>query len=218
MKLRFAAVVIAFALCAAAQPEPSKPLKRQVASQTLTSKSNPAVELSFDKSYKYVGGQRWDLYGIADAEQHFFVKPGKDNAIERLYWVQFEQFLPSSNESYRYAPTRVTQIGGLDFIYDTRAYSDYSALNRRSDSDGAYAQRLLEKHGYKFPKAAVRLRMVHLPTADKRSELMIIYVESGDTKELLKGAEEGVLLDEHAPEVAKKVLQAAVSGMKIRME
>lgn len=96
MKLRFALLVIAFALCAAAQPEATKPLERQVAGQTLTSKSNPAVELTFDKAYKYVGGQRWDLYSIADAEQHFFVKPGKDNAIESLYWVQFEQFLPSS--------------------------------------------------------------------------------------------------------------------------
>jgi hypothetical protein len=216
MKARFAVVVAALAIVAVAQTEPTKPLERQVAGQALTSKSNPAVQLTFDKGYKYVGGQRWDLYGIADAEQHFFVKAGKDNAIERLYWVQFEQFLPSSNESYRYAPTRVTQFGGLDFIYDTRAYSDYSALNRRADSDGAYAQRLLEKHGYKFPKAAVRLRMVHLPTADKRSELMIIYVESGDTKELLKGAEDGVLLDEHAPEAAKKVLQAAASTMNIR--
>lgn len=76
--------------------------------------------------------------------------------------------------------------------------------------------RLLEKHGYKFPKAAVRTRMVHLPTPDKRSELMIIYVESKDTKELLKGAEEGVLLDEHAPEAAKLVLQNATSTMKAR--
>jgi hypothetical protein len=215
MKLRFALMMVV-ALGVAAQTTPMKPLERQIAGQTLTSKSNPAVELTFDKSYKYVAGQRWDLYGIADAEQHFFVKAGKDNAIERLYWVQFEHFLPSSNESYRYAPTRVTDIGGLDFIYDTRAYSDYSELNRRADSDGAYAQRLLEKHGYKFPKAAVRLRMVHLPAADKRSELMIIYVESGDTKELLKGAEDGVLLDEHAPEAAKKVLQGARGGMTVR--
>jgi hypothetical protein len=186
-----------------------------VAGQKLVSKSKPAAELAFDKAYKYVGGQRWDLYGIADAEQHFFVKPGKDNTIESLYWVQFEEFLPSSNESYRYAPTRVTDVGGLDFIYDTRAYSDYSALNRRADSDGAYGQRLLEKNGYKFPKAAVRTRMIHLPTPDKRSELMIIYVESRDMQELLKGAEDGVLLEEQAPEAAKKVLQGARSGMKI---
>jgi hypothetical protein len=217
MKIRLATVLVTSALFAAAQTEATKPLQRQVAGQALISKSKPAAELTFDKAYKYVGGQRWDLYGIADAEQHFFVKPGKDNTIESLYWVQFEEFLPSSNESYRYSPTRVTDIGGLEFIYDTRAYSDYSALNRRADSDGAYGQRLLEKHGYKFPKAAVRIRMVHLPAPDKRSELMIIYVESRDTKELLKGAEDGVLLDEHAPKAAKKILQNAVSGMQVRM-
>jgi hypothetical protein len=215
MKLRVTIAVVAFVWYVGAQTESHKPLERQVHGQTLTSKANPAVEITFDKEFKYVGGQRWDLYDVADAEQHLFVKPGKNKKVERFYWVQFERFLPNNQHTYNYPPDRTTEIGGLQFIYDTRAYTDYSELNREPTSDGAYAQALLKKHGYKFPTAAVRTRMIHLPTPDKRSELMIIYAESMDTKDVLKGAEDGALLDEQSPQVAQKVLQNAVSEMKV---
>jgi hypothetical protein len=75
------------------------------------SESEPSVTIGFDESYEYVGGQRWQLYGIADAEQHLFVKPVAARAVESLYWVQFERYLPTSNGEYRY-DGRVADIGG----------------------------------------------------------------------------------------------------------
>jgi hypothetical protein len=152
-----------------------------------------------------VGGQRWDLLGIADAEQHLFVRPGS------LYWVQFERFLPASEGAYRYPADWVVDIGGLDFICDVRAYAGYDALNREPESDGGYAQRLLEQHGYGFPRAAARLRAIHLPTPDRRSELMIIHALGLDGADL---PEEGRVLEQDS-EPAQKTFQSAVSGMTI---
>jgi hypothetical protein len=174
-------------------------LQRQVRGQALVSESEPAVTITFDAAYEYVGGQRWDLLGIADAEQHLFVKPGKGRAVEALYWVQFERFLPTNEHTYGYAADWVADIGGLEFICDTQAYADYAELNRDPESDGDYAQSLLERHGYKFPKAAGRLRAIHLPTPDRRSELMIIYAETQEPGHL---REDGLL-------------ERAVSGMKV---
>jgi len=176
------------------------------------SESEPAVTIAFDDAYTYAGGQRWDLLGIADAEQHLFVQAGPGKAIESLYWVQFERFLPPSRGEYRYEG-RVADIGGLDFVCDTRAYNDYSALNREPESDGAYAQRLLDEHGYAFPEAAVRLRAVHLPTTDRRSELMIIYAERVDAGDF----EDGALLPEDS-EPARRAFRRALSGMTVTRE
>jgi hypothetical protein len=194
----------------------ARPLVRSVRERTLTSRSNPRVEISFDNAYDYVGGQRWELYGLADAEQHLFIDPGSDGTAARLYWVQFEQYLPSNRHTYDYARTRTVDVGGLDFVYDTRAYADFSALNRDPDSDGAHAQALVESRGVGFPKAAVRARMIHLPDTDRRSEFMIIYAESVDPVKLPAGADEGAALDEHAPALARDVMGAALSGMEIR--
>src|SRR5919198_4881391 len=105
--------------CAAAQSGPSsgnKPLERRVQGRVLTSNAGPAVEITLDKAYKYIGGQRWDLYSVADAEQHLFVKPGKDKTVERFYWVQFEHYLPNNQYTYDYPAEHTTKIGGLDFV------------------------------------------------------------------------------------------------------
>lgn len=174
------------------------------------SESEPAVTITFADAYEYVGGQRWDLLGIADAEQHLFVKPGRGAAVDSLYWVQFERFLRTSDGQYRYEG-RAVDIGGLEFICDTRAYTDYGDLNREPESDGAYAQRLLEQEGYEFPRAAVRLRAIHLPTPDRRSELMIIYAERADAADV----EDGALLPEDS-EPAQRTFQGALSGMALR--
>jgi len=45
-------------------------------------------------------------------------------------------------------------------------------------SDGAAISRLLAEHHITFPKKAARVRMFYLPTADHRTELMIIYGEA----------------------------------------
>src|SRR5262249_15456498 len=64
--------------------------ERTVQDQVLHSRSLPAADLAFDPQFKYAGAQRFELYGVADAEQHFFVDANAGHEIQRLYWVQFE--------------------------------------------------------------------------------------------------------------------------------
>src|SRR5437588_4474315 len=63
---------------------------REVRGQTIVSKESPAAELTFGKEFRYVGGQRVNLYGNADAEQHLFVNAGSGGVVQRFYWVQVE--------------------------------------------------------------------------------------------------------------------------------
>ena len=59
------------------------------------------------------------------------------------------------------------------------------------------------------PKSAI-----HLPTPDRRSELMIIHAVGLDAAELPEGSEEGLLLQEDS-EPAKKIFRSMVSDMTI---
>ena len=103
-------------------------LERQVHGQVLTSGSNPAVQITFDQRFKYAGGQSFILYGVAEAEQHFFVQAGAGGKIERFYWLQFEHYLPNNQHQYDYPPTRTLETGGLTFVHDTE---DFLRLRRR---------------------------------------------------------------------------------------
>ena len=51
----------------------------------------------------YVGNERFNLYGVADAEIHVFADADAARKVQRLYWVQFESYLPSNDHRYNYA-------------------------------------------------------------------------------------------------------------------
>ena len=63
---------------------------------TLVSDSLPRVKLKFGKDFKYAGGQAFILYGVARAEQHFYVDADRDGRISIFYWAEFEGYLPEN--------------------------------------------------------------------------------------------------------------------------
>src|SRR5262245_46689898 len=107
---------------------------RSVKGQVLTSTEMPAVRIEFDKGFKYAGGHSFILYDVANAEQHFFVDADKEGRIKRMYWVQFEGYLPSNTHAYRYKVNKTANIGGLEFIADAYA-RNIKGNPGRPDSD-----------------------------------------------------------------------------------
>lgn len=189
---------------------------RSVAGQRLTSAESPAVQLEFDSSFKYVGTQTFVLYDVAKAEQHFFVDADSQGRIKRMYWIQFEEYLPSNTHTYRYMPTRVVNLGGLDFIADAYARNIKTSPGR-PDSDGARSRTFLESKGYRLASdEVISQRLVHLVDESKRKELMIIYLEdltpSGMTAADL--APNGTAAAKW-PDVSAALLERAQKGMKV---
>jgi len=207
------AVLLVSAALLAQNGEPTK-LDRQVQGQVLTSAADPAVTITFDKKFKYAGGQRFLLYGVAEAEQHFFVQASADGKIQSFYWLQFEHYLPSNDHHYDYPPTRTVDLGGLMFVHDTKVFTNYAGQERNPESDAAKAVALLKKAGYTLPAAAARTRMFYLTDSSKRKELMIIYGEAVSDKDAA-GAQEGISADDKMPELAAKIGEHADAGMKI---
>jgi hypothetical protein len=189
---------------------------RKVNGQTLTSTHLPAVRIKFDKSFKYVGNQSFVLYDVANTEQHFFVDADKQGRIKRMYWVQFEGYLPSNTHAYDYKATKTVKVGGLNFIADAQA-RNISGNPGRADSDGSRARAFLQSKGYRMASDEVLWqRLVHLIDESKRNELMIIYLED------LSGM--GLTAADLAPqgsaasrwdEISKGLLERAVKSMRI---
>ncbi len=198
------------------KPAAGQPPVRTVRAQTLSSPGLPAAEFTFSKDFRYVGGHVINLYGNADAEQHLFVKGPTSGAIEAFYWIQFEHFLPSNQYTYDYKPDRVTDIGGLPFIYDVKSFSDYEGGKLDPASDSAGMRALLARNHLAFPKNAARARMFYLPTLDKRTELMIIYGEALGKDSKIPFNDDGVPLDTKSPEAAKMVLAHVKAGLTIK--
>ena len=89
----------------------ASPKTRSVEGQVLTSTEMPAVRIEFDKGFKYVGGHSFILYDVAHAEQHFFLDADREGRVKRMYWVQFEGYLPTNTNVYRYKVSKTANIG-----------------------------------------------------------------------------------------------------------
>ena len=82
-------------------------------------------------------------------------------------------------------------------------------------SDGAAIERLFEKQHLSFPHRAAHVRMFHSPSADHRSELMIIYGEAVPQKSAIPVREKGINLDAESPDSSQVLLEHARQGLVI---
>lgn len=150
--------------------------ERKVARNAIVSAHDPKVRVQFPDSVQYVGADRWNLYDIADCELHAFADADVKKNVQRLYWVQFEGYLPSKPDfTHQYDSPRHTIIGGLDFYVDTWVRSKDAETQRGSDRQ--HIEELIRSKGFHMPAGMMYVRLVHLLDEQKRKELMIIYGE-----------------------------------------
>lgn len=168
--LSAAAIAVSFSASAAEAD-------RTASAHTVSSSGDPHVLIHVPDDARYVGSDRFTLakpdIGDFDVCELFaFANADPSGSLRQFYWVQFEQYLPGHPElHYTYDSPRHVTIGGLDFFVDIDA-SD-GTRTPTPGSDGEHFYNLLAAHGYKRAPMMF-LRLVHLPDAAKRKELMII--------------------------------------------
>lgn len=140
------------------------------------------IRVRLPEKATYVGAERFNLYGVADAEIHVFVEADAAKKMQRLYWVQFESYLPDNDHRYNYAEgnTRFDLWGGTPtwLVWGPRLTS----APARAGGDRESVMRILSRGGYTLPPEVLNVRMVQMlddqqGTGRGRRELMIIYSE-----------------------------------------
>lgn len=164
-----ATLTLLSATALAASPE------RVVKGNRLISKSDPAIVIKLPRNARHVGADRWDLYDIADAELHVFVEADRDKVVKVMYWIQFEQYLPTNSHIYNYTKDEPVKFAGRDFWQ--RARFGPTAGTPRAGSDLEHVKAMLEKAGYKTPAETMNVRLVQVLDEARRKELMFIYAE-----------------------------------------
>ena len=210
--LKQIAVVVLFCVFLPAQA--TRP-ERKVEGSVITSERDPRVRIHLPNSAQYLGADRWVLYDMADCELHTFVDADPQKNVQRLYWVQFEGYLPTKPElKHTYDSPRHANLGGMDFYVDTWVRARDAEMQPGSDLEHILA--LIHTRGYRMPAGMMYVRLVHLLDEQKRKELMIIYgenvAESGLTAVELRPGGKG-----HGqwPSIEKGLLERAEKSVTI---
>jgi hypothetical protein len=168
-------VLVATLLVSATATASAQAAPHTVRDGRITSDMQPAIRIEFDTALTYVGSQRWPLYNVVQAEQHLFVHRTA-NGVDRFLWVQFEQYLPTSKGRYDYSGDAPLSAFGLP-LRVSRELWNMPTTEKRPESDGAYARRMLREHGITLPAQMLSERFIYLPDSTNRRELMVIYAE-----------------------------------------
>ena len=212
----FAIFVLSTFAYAQTKPETALNNLRSAKGDTLSSPKLPKLKLKFGKAFKYAGGHTFILYDVARAEQHFYVDADKDGNVSRLYWIQFEGYLPSNKHAYDYKSPKTVKIGGLDFFADAAPRKVVPGQGR-PDSDTNKGREFLSSKGYKMASDEVMMqRLVALVTPDNRTELIIVYIEVlTPTGFAAADLNEGGKAADKWSSIADALLQRAQKGMEI---
>lgn len=175
MKWMFPVVVAIAATFSAGRAGAIEP-RLEVDGRSVRSFEPPAV-VSVPADARHLGNRRWVLYGYADCDLHLFADVDGD-MVTRLYWVQSEGYIDSRPELTHagdYENSRKLELGGLRFHLDTwtRSRNDVAP----ADSDLEQVEELVAENGLALPGDMAFVRLVHLPDAAERKELMVIYAE-----------------------------------------
>jgi hypothetical protein len=171
-----AMIFVSFAISTAILSAQVQKPERTVKANLITSESNPRLQIELPKQVTYLGGDRWVLYDVADCEVHIFVEADAHKVVRRMYWVQFESYLPSKpGLKYDYASNPRQRIDGMDFYVKARFGPTDDMVKVGSDAE--HVRQLIRAGGYTMPPGMLNVRLVHLPDEHKRQELMIIYAE-----------------------------------------
>ena len=157
---------------------------RLVKDQVLSSTQLPAIRIKFDDKLEYVGSQKFILYGRAHAEQFFFVEADDEKRIKRMYFVQFEGYLPNINATYNYSGTETVTLAGQPYLVNAETVPNVSdVLKANPESDAARAVTFLQGKGYQMNQSVKFQRFVRLVDEAKRNEIILIYIEDAATGE-----------------------------------
>jgi len=153
------------------------PERKVVNNNIIISDRDPKARIELPKSVWYVGVDRFLLQEIADCELYAFVEVDDQKNVQRLYWIQFEDYLPSKPDlHHQYDSPRHMKIGGFRFYVDTWVKRTNENITAGSDEDHITA--LILSRGYNMPAGMMSVRLVYLLDEQQRKELMIIYSEN----------------------------------------
>lgn len=172
--------LFAMMLASAAAPAVVPPLAAKVEAHRVTHLTE-RVSVRVPPEAKFVGSDRFDLYGIADAEVHVFAEADRNKRVKRLYWIQFESYWPSKPElTHDYTDNKRMQLWGTTTW--VQGGPSVTSKPSRPGSDREHVVKILERAGYRLPAEVMSVRLVQLlddpkGTGHGRHELMIIYAE-----------------------------------------
>ena len=151
-------------------------MTREIVDGALVSAADPPMRLAVDPSLRYLGATSLEIKGLALAERHHWVA-ARDGRVRRMLVAQFEGFLASNDETYRYRLPDPVTLGGETWGSWIFCYSVAQEVAEEPGAESSDTVRLLEPHGLELEDEQVMVRYARIVGDDARNEVLLFYNE-----------------------------------------
>ncbi|HEX3069234.1 MAG TPA: hypothetical protein VHX14_11750 [Thermoanaerobaculia bacterium] len=152
---------------------------RSVRGLTLHSPRLPSADIHIQKGFRYLGRFSYSLDSGFEGERFVFAD-AQGTSLHRLVIVHFEQVKSGSAEVYRYDFGSAEKIGLYAFNQNCFSFSGARQINSHPRDEGEMTNNFLLDHGFGPPKLWLVSRYVTLGASDRKSELIVFYMEGSD--------------------------------------
>jgi hypothetical protein len=197
----------------AAEPANCQDQLSRVDSNTFISPDNPDIRVSVDRKFKYIGSLPFAIEKVARGYRYIFVQANPEKHIQRMFIIQQEGFLPSSDEIYRYKITTPAKLGSSDYQHSVIMYDNDANIREEPSKEADLTQRFLADHGYVLEPELVMSRFARSADSERKHEIIFFCFENlSSYRHKLKD----FLLDSpEKQEIKQKVDENCRSGFRV---
>lgn len=152
-----------------------------VSENIVISKSKPAIAIKVTNEIPFLGRHAIRIRNIAAGERLVFADLD-GNSVKRMVILQFEGFLPTVSEAaYHYNFKGRPVVAGYPFRSNPYSFDLHVTREENPGSESSDTAAFLESLGIVPPKTWMMWRSLTAELPERRDELIIFYVENGDS-------------------------------------
>jgi uncharacterized protein (TIGR02246 family) len=151
---------------------------RSVNKNTVVSLKNPPLRIDVDEQLQNVGILNFPLKNVAQVERYVYARHDESKRIQRLFIAQFESFLPDINGTYKFQVINPTKFGNFNYQTDIGIFNFAERIAQSPGAEAEHTKALLDKSGLKADDDFLVARFARITSDDKRSELILFYLEN----------------------------------------
>ena len=192
---------------------------RSVNGNTLVSNQLPKIEIEVAEEFSFIGKFDFEIIAeskeypeeirnkpVAAGERFVFVSADSNRAVNKLFIVQFEGFLPTNDFIYNYNFDEAEYLGQNKYRHNTWFYDSKKLAEENPNNEGAKTRAFLMEKGYQIEDQFMMSRFVGLASDDRKHEIIIYYLEM-----LQKST--GYTLEEYEKSISKEAADAIRSSL-----
>ena len=159
----------------------AKPANCQVSrveSNTFISSDNPDIRVSVDRKFKYAGSLPFAIEKVVAGNRYIFVQANPEKHIQRMFIIQQEGFLPSSNDTYKYQITNPVRLGSWDYQHSVMFDDNGARIREEPAKEADVTQRFLTHHGYLLEPELIMSRFARPADSQHKHEIIFFCFEN----------------------------------------